>query len=412
MVSVLTLLAALAATEGWLRVTGYRDRLAARTVDDGVRRWRALMAAGILRADDDPVRRYALRANTVGSVDDMTFRISSQGVRGPDLATPKPAREKRLLCLGDSFTFGLWCEEDETLVARLADMATAAERTAGSDVVWRPINLGVPGYHTGQERVAFEETGLALEPDAVVIYFTTNDIQQYGFFFDEKYGLRTDNLPLPVWFKRAAWHSHLYGFLAHRHFTRLSSVPSAYLNPDGPWSHVRPANQAFTRNALAAIVAECRARDLPVFLINQPEPMWTRATRDPAWEFLPVVRWVDDVARDLEVPTLNLLGWIRGYADNIDRVASSPPGEAPPPDFLLEEYYADTRCQEIVAFAKQTATAAGQAWEALPARHRLALLLAHPDGIPETIDFHFTAAGYAHLAALVYPALRDAGVLP
>ena len=93
----------------------------------------------------------------------------------------KPAGERRILCLGDSFAFGLWCDEEETLVAALAARANAREAELASGRVWRALDLGVPGYHLGQTLRAFVQDGLALQPDVVLLYFNTNDIEQTGF---------------------------------------------------------------------------------------------------------------------------------------------------------------------------------------------------------------------------------------
>src|SRR6185295_513363 len=137
----------------------------------------------------DPVRRYAMRPGAEAEVDGFHFRVSPQRTRGPAVPAVKPANERRLLCLGDSFAFGLWCDEEETLVARLAARANEREAELGSGRVWRALDLGVPGYHLGQTLRAFEQDGLALQPDVVLLYYNTNDIEQTGFFYDEDIGL-------------------------------------------------------------------------------------------------------------------------------------------------------------------------------------------------------------------------------
>ena len=107
----------------------------------------------------DPVRRYAMRPDAACTIDEWTYRISSHRTRGEDFPAEKPDGEKRLLCLGDSYAFGLWSDEDETLVGHLARRANEAERERASGTTWRAVNCGVPGYHAGQQALACSATG-------------------------------------------------------------------------------------------------------------------------------------------------------------------------------------------------------------------------------------------------------------
>ncbi len=401
------------AAEVWLRVTDDRDSAVEDSANRTMRRWAGLLKAGIVESDEDPIRRYALRPGAECTQDGWTFRVSRNRTRGPDVPETKAEGEKRLLCVGDSFAFGLWCNEDETLVAHLVRMANARERENGTDVTWRAVNQGVPGYHIGQQRVAFEEEGLALEPDVVVIYFNTNDIQRFGYFYDEDYGLYTDNLPLPVWLKRRLWSSHLYGFITRKHFRSFSSITTPYLDPRVPWAHVREENQEYTREALGRIVELCRERDVPVFFVNQPQLVWGWEMRDTDWAYLDLVAWAERTREELGLPGIDLLGWMRGYADGEDRIARTPAGkDLPPPEFLLEEYFADEVAQAIIAFAKDRASEAGLVWEDLSGREQRQLFRDFPGEIPEKIDYHLTGAAYERIAELVYPRMRDAGILP
>src|SRR4029077_15027902 len=111
------------------------------------RRWVALTRAHVFEELSDPERRYGMRAGAAAEIDGWHFRVSAQHTRGPDVPAVKPANEKRLLCLGDSFAFGLWCYEEQTLAFQLAARAEARERELGTVVHWRALDLGVPGYH-------------------------------------------------------------------------------------------------------------------------------------------------------------------------------------------------------------------------------------------------------------------------
>jgi len=408
-VAVLTVGGLTVAAEIGMRLGDARAHALEANTTTANRRWVALTRAGLFEEIPDPVRRYAPRPGAVAEVDGFTFRISAARTRGPEVPAVKPPEERRLLCLGDSFAFGLWCDEDETVVARLAARANAREAERGSGLTWRPLDLGVPGYHLGQTLRAFEADGLALEPDVVVLYVNTNDIEQTGFYYDDDLGvLRRDYLPLPYALKNRLWHlSHLYGWIASRHARAVEAGPAPYLEPRVPWAHVRADNQAYTRHALEEIRDLCRARNLPLFVIDQPLMSFLGGARSPEWPVLPLDAWMRGVIAELGLPALDLLGLLRGYADGVDRLAAGAP-----PDVLTDQYIADERVQEAVAWARVRAHEAGEDWDALPFERQLPYFAGVPFELPADPDFHLTGAGYAHIARLAYARMQAEGFLP
>ncbi len=99
------------------------------------------------------------------------FRVAylgnPQGFRSPhDFSGPAPGR--RIVFLGDSYTFGSGVEDDETFVARL-------ERRLADTTCY---NLGVGGFGIDQMWMTLEHYGLPLEPDAVVLTFIRNDLDR------------------------------------------------------------------------------------------------------------------------------------------------------------------------------------------------------------------------------------------
>ena len=381
--SVLTLGALTLVLEIGLRVTGDRSAAFERGVERTYRRWVELMQGQVFEEVPDNVRRYAMRPGAECVVDGWTFRVTRHRTRGEDFPAEKPAGEKRLLALGDSFCFGMWADEDETLVGHLAAMANARERELGSDVTWRAVNLGVPGYHSGQQLRALEQDGLPLEPDAVLLYYNTNDIDRHGFFFDEDLGsLRNDHLPLPVTLRRVLWKtSHLYGWIARKHNENFNRIPSSSLDERVPWAHVREDNKVATRASLERIVSICRERDIPLFFVNQPLMSWSADARREDWPVLELVDWAEEIRTELDVPGINLLGWMRNYADGVDRFPA-PPDEGMP----IDQYFADEAVEAYLA---------GEAFV-----------------MPEEPDFHLNGDGYGHIARLVYPKMQEAEMLP
>lgn len=390
-VGLLTLLGSLGALELGLRLAGDRQAALEAGLNRTHRRWAELLLADFYEEVDDPVRRYAMRPGAEVTVDGWLFRANAHRARGPEFPTVKPPGEKRLLAIGDSFCFGMWCDEDETLVARLAERATAAEAAAGSGVTWRPVNLGVPGYHTGQQLRALEQDGLAVDPDVVLLYFNTNDILADGFFYDEDLRvLYGDAMPLPAELRRMLWSSHLYGWLERRVEARLTEVPYPHLSDTSPWSHRRAENQEACAAAIRGIARLCREREVPLFVVHQPLMSWMGDARDPDWRVLPLVEYANRIFAEEDLPTFDMLGWMRGNADGVDR---GPEGVGPPREFQLEQYFADENVQDYL-----TQLASGVAPSAVD--------------LPADPDFHLNAAGYADLARLVHPRMRAEGMLP
>jgi len=96
---------------------------------------------------------------------------NSYGMRDREFsAVPSPG-VVRILCLGDSLTFGDGVAVDDTyakqLEARLGQEGT---------IKYEVINAGVSSYDTWQEVAYFEEWGGRLKPNTVVIGFYANDV--------------------------------------------------------------------------------------------------------------------------------------------------------------------------------------------------------------------------------------------
>ncbi len=111
------------------------------------------------------VRGWCLKPGVGGRESGRLLRTNSHGLRGPELATPKPPGESRILFLGDSIVFGFGLEEAEGIVPQTQQ--AIHRQPDGQDTIC--INAGVSGYGTWQERSYLEEEGLELEPSAVVL---------------------------------------------------------------------------------------------------------------------------------------------------------------------------------------------------------------------------------------------------
>ncbi len=116
---------------------------------------------------------WANREGAVGvdtppkGVPPFRVRINSRGLRGPEVALPKPPGGRRIAVLGDSNTFGYGIEEGERFSDLLARMMPA-----GTEI----LNCGVFGYGTDQEAIYLERQLLGLSPDMVVLAVSAGDL--------------------------------------------------------------------------------------------------------------------------------------------------------------------------------------------------------------------------------------------
>jgi hypothetical protein len=96
--------------------------------------------------------------------------INALGYRDLDRAQPKPAGVRRLLCLGDSFTWGVGVLFDDAWPQRVE---RTLSRTRGER--WEAVNLAEPGMNAVEEASRLESEGFAYDPDLVVVGYVLND---------------------------------------------------------------------------------------------------------------------------------------------------------------------------------------------------------------------------------------------
>ncbi len=110
--------------------------------------------------------------NFRGRWDGTWYAINSLGFRGPEVVPEKSPNEFRVICVGDSCTFGKAVTEGETYPRQL-EALLAAELTDGRQPV--VVNCGVNGYSGAQYLRMLQWRGLELKPDVVIVGYNLND---------------------------------------------------------------------------------------------------------------------------------------------------------------------------------------------------------------------------------------------
>ncbi len=126
------------------------------------------------------------------------WSIDSLGFRGPEVREAKAKDTLRIVCIGDSGTFGLWKKEAGAEIATNLAWESYVEWLERDlhESTRRPvevINAGVLGYTTAHGLRQFVTKILALDPDVVTVRLGVND---YGTSRRPAFVLREPRSPL------------------------------------------------------------------------------------------------------------------------------------------------------------------------------------------------------------------------
>lgn len=102
--------------------------------------------------------------------------INSNGMRGNDFELKKSKDTFRILCLGDSYTFGVYVDQGKTYPEQLESILN--ENKSGPK--FEIINGGVSGYTLSDEYDYYKNKLHNLDPDFVIVGFVMNDVSDYS----------------------------------------------------------------------------------------------------------------------------------------------------------------------------------------------------------------------------------------
>jgi lysophospholipase L1-like esterase len=124
-----------------------------------------------VRYDDSP-RLYGLKPNARALQTGVLVQTNSLGFRENEYPVERASGKRRIVVLGDSYTFGLGVEFGQTYGKRLE---ARLSRALGPTEV---INFGVSGYNTVQELATLREIAARYRPDLIVVGFVLNDVER------------------------------------------------------------------------------------------------------------------------------------------------------------------------------------------------------------------------------------------
>ncbi len=114
---------------------------------------------------------YELLPNSKVKNKGVEFKINSSGFRDKDYQARKP-RKTRLICVGDSITYGWTIPLEDTYHKQLERLF----RSESYDV--DVMGMGVVGYNTVQEYHLIKDKALDFNPDMIILQIAMNDFER------------------------------------------------------------------------------------------------------------------------------------------------------------------------------------------------------------------------------------------
>lgn len=125
----------------------------------------------------DPILHHSLvpkaKLKSSNNEFDVTYQINSYGLRDRELTLLKPPNTYRILLLGDSYTFGIGSNLEDTFAKRLEKKLNEK----GGTIHYEVINGGCSSYSPLLEYLFLIHKGLALGPDLVILNYDLSDVQ-------------------------------------------------------------------------------------------------------------------------------------------------------------------------------------------------------------------------------------------
>jgi lysophospholipase L1-like esterase len=228
--------------------------------------------------------------------------IDSLGYRGANLSRSKPEGQIRIVFAGDSFTWGSYVDDEETLPAQLETSLSETCRPV------RVINAGVPSFDIRGETEMIMRS-LGLDPDVAIVMFFENDISDMAFtpMWDQLALNREakSRFPLsviyPVMRGTALWNLALEVTRSRRIRAR-TRVYDAVETVDRELS----ARTEYAHH-LAALKDSLALRGIPLVFVAFPDQRAITA-REPRSHHT----WAVQMARDQGLPVLDLFDTLAG----------------------------------------------------------------------------------------------------
>lgn len=222
----------------------------------------------------DAERFWKLKPNVhIDDPDNPLWRgtvSNSLGFRGPEFALQADPETRRVVCFGDSSTFGIGTTADDAWPAQLESLINA-----NGPVAVEVINAGVPGYTSWQGLQHMRQELDRLNPDVVLASYANNDFWRWDDRTDrEQAEILAGRRPGPLkWLQRSMMIRVLSDAI-----TRARQKPDTnwarqatrnYFEPNQQWVPRVPLEQF--RENIQEMVRLCDSRGIRLMVVLWPD---------------------------------------------------------------------------------------------------------------------------------------------
>ena len=245
------------------------------------------------------------------------IRLNSDGFRAPEFSAAKAPKTIRVACIGDSWTFGMNANQDQTYPSRLAEWLKKEHPGTQYEV----LNFGTLGYSSFQGLQLLKRRVLDLKPDVLVIGFGMNDSGVSGYRDKDMVSDHPTPPSVLTRIKQAAQNLEDYKLLNYLALVmRFHPKPIGdYLKAEGdtkgsgtvdyeanePWTRVSPRDYEANLREMIGLV-----RGQGGYAILLDNQLWDESP------YRPVLRKIADA---LNVPLVDSLDIINAARANIER---------------------------------------------------------------------------------------------
>lgn len=263
---------------------------------------------------------FSEESSADGGTRRVELRINSQGFRGPEVASDRPDGVIRIVCLGDSGTFGVKNDPLPTgprprwvpSVSYPEKLAGLLERENRSRV--EVVNAGVIGYSSSHGLRQLVVQVLPLDPDIVTVRFGANDLKTS--WAPKRRALEPES-PLLRWllYRFHSWKLLRLSLAAYQ--ARGAAEPDA---KGLPWT----SEERFRRN-LGRMIEIGDAQGFRVLLLDYPlpapepsaSPRWAERRRRASQAVGRLQQVLYEVAEARGVPVLDTRGPFAQHAERL-----------------------------------------------------------------------------------------------
>lgn len=222
----------------------------------------------------------------------VNLKINSLGLRDYEYSIKKPENVKRIIFLGDSFTFGWGVSLEKLFSKKVEEMLNRKGRKV------EVINMGIGNYNSIMEVELFKRKGLMLDPDMVILMYFVNDTE-----------------PVPRVKSNIEYfmlkNSYFMAFL----FDRLVKLKT-FFDKDFEWSKYylslygqeNSQNLDDNREAIRELIKICEISKIDLLIVNIPE---LRSLKE--YQFQLATNYIEGLAEEENVAFLDLLPALVGH---------------------------------------------------------------------------------------------------